>query len=64
MDTYGLMRQFADSWALLGLCLIFLGVLVWVWRPGARKAHDAAAASIFRNETRPAGAGRDVRERG
>ena len=54
MDTYSLMRQFADSWALLALFLIFLGVILWVFRPGARQMQDDAAESIFRNETRPA----------
>ena len=54
MQTYSLLREFADSWMLLALTLVFLGVGVWAFRPGSRKTHDDAAASIFRNETRPA----------
>lgn len=54
MDTYSLLRQFADSWALLALVLIFVGVIAWVFRPGSRRLHDDAANSIFRNERRPA----------
>ena len=54
MDTYSLLRQFADSWALLLLVLVFLGTVVWAWRPGSRGLHDDAARSIFRNEDRPA----------
>ncbi|MDO5643892.1 MAG: cbb3-type cytochrome c oxidase subunit 3 [Paracoccus sp. (in: a-proteobacteria)] len=54
MDIYTWMRQFADSWALLALFLIFIGVILFVFRPGARAAQDDAARSIFRNETRPA----------
>ncbi|TKW68173.1 MAG: cbb3-type cytochrome c oxidase subunit 3 [Paracoccus denitrificans] len=54
MDIYSLMREFADSWALLALFVIFIGVILFVFRPGARAAQDDAARSIFRNETRPA----------
>jgi cytochrome c oxidase cbb3-type subunit 4 len=56
METYTVLRAFADSWALLLLTLFFLGVLVWAFRPGSRALHDAAANSIFRNEDKPAGA--------
>lgn len=55
MDTYGLLREFADSWALVVLTLVFIGVLVWAFRPGSRALHDEAAAAIFRNDTKPAG---------
>ncbi len=54
MDLYSLMRQFADSWALLALVLIFLGVALWVFRPGTEKLHEDAAESIFRHDRRPA----------
>jgi len=54
METYSFLREFADSWALLSLFLIFLGVIVWAFRPGSRKVHDDVANSIFRNEKKPA----------
>lgn len=54
MDTYSILREFADSWVLLVLTLVFLGVIVWAWRPGSRPLHDDAATSIFRNDTKPA----------
>ncbi|MDO5647559.1 cbb3-type cytochrome c oxidase subunit 3 [Paracoccus sp. (in: a-proteobacteria)] len=54
METYSLLRAFADSWALLALTLFFVGVVAFVFRPGARRAQQDAANSIFRNETRPA----------
>ncbi|PLL14287.1 CcoQ/FixQ family Cbb3-type cytochrome c oxidase assembly chaperone [Tabrizicola sp. TH137] len=57
METYSLLREFADSWMLLLLVLVFLGVVFWAWRPGSRKLHDEAATSIFRNELKPAGGG-------
>ncbi len=55
MSTYETMRHFADSWALLVLFLFFLGLIVWVYRPGARKLHDEIANSIFQNEDKPKG---------
>ncbi|WP_265499195.1 cbb3-type cytochrome c oxidase subunit 3 [Paracoccus beibuensis] len=54
METYSFLRTLADSWVLLALTLIFLCVIGFVFRPGARRAQKDAAESIFRNETRPA----------
>ena len=53
METYTLLRLFADSWALLLLTAVFLGVIVWALRPGSRPLHDDAARSIFRDDTKP-----------
>ena len=53
MQTYNSLREFADSWMLLALTLVFVGVVIWAFRPGSRKTHDDVAASIFRNESRP-----------
>ncbi len=58
METYSLLREFADSWALLALVTIFVGVVVWAFRPGSRALHNEAATAIFRNETKPAGEAR------
>jgi len=54
METYSFLRQLADSWGLLVMFVLFLGVVAWVFRPGSRKAQDDAANSIFRNDRRPA----------
>ena len=54
MDRYSFLRQLADSWVLLALTLVFIGVVLFVWRPGSRRLHRDAAESIFRNETKPA----------
>ena len=54
MDRYSFLRQLADSWVLLALTLVFIGVVLFVWRPGSRRLHRDAAESIFRNEKRPA----------
>ena len=54
METYSLLRQFADSWMLLALMLFFIGVVIWVFLPSRREVHDDAAQVIFRNERAPA----------
>ncbi|MFC0201078.1 cbb3-type cytochrome c oxidase subunit 3 [Paracoccus rhizosphaerae] len=54
METYSFLRTLADSWVLLALTVIFVGVILFVFRPGARRVQRDAAESIFRNETRPA----------
>ena len=47
MHVYSIMREFADSWALLGLVLVFLCIIAWAYRPGSRKVRffpeDASA---------------------
>jgi cytochrome c oxidase cbb3-type subunit IV len=53
MDMYTLMREFADSWALLLLFVVFLVVILWAYRPGSRKVHDEVANSIFRHDKKP-----------
>ncbi len=53
METYSLLRQIADSWGMLSLLAIFLGVVVWVFRPGSKKIHSDTANMIFRNEDKP-----------
>jgi cytochrome c oxidase cbb3-type subunit IV len=45
METYTALRQFADSWALLLMAGFFVGVVVFVFRPGS-KAHYERAAQI------------------
>jgi cytochrome c oxidase cbb3-type subunit 4 len=56
METYSFLREFADSWMLVFMTLVFVGVCVWAFRPGSRRVHDEAANSIFRNDDRPASA--------
>lgn len=56
MEIYSFLRELADSWVLLALTLFFLGVVLFVFRPGSRKVQRDAAESIFRHETRPADA--------
>ncbi|MGI3170259.1 cbb3-type cytochrome c oxidase subunit 3 [Pseudooceanicola sp. C21-150M6] len=56
MDTYSILREFADSWMLLAMFGFFLGVILWVLRPGSRATYAETAGIPFRNEQSPAGA--------
>lgn len=63
METYSLLRQFADSWMLLALFAFFIGVVLWVlFRPGSSKIYSDVANIPFRNEDKPAPE-RDAKER-
>lgn len=53
---YHILREFADSWAVIGLMAVFLGAVVWAWRPGSRKTHEDTANIPFRHEDKPASA--------
>jgi len=50
MDTYSLLREFADSWMVLALMLFFIGVVIWTLRPGSKKIHDDIAQIPLRND--------------
>jgi cytochrome c oxidase cbb3-type subunit 4 len=50
MDTYSILRSFADSWGLLAMVLIFLGAVVYALRPGAKEIHDDIARIPLRND--------------
>ncbi|EAQ22935.1 MULTISPECIES: CcoQ/FixQ family Cbb3-type cytochrome c oxidase assembly chaperone [unclassified Roseovarius] len=54
METYSLLREFADSWMLLVLFAFFVGVVVWVFRPGATKSYENPSNIPFRHEDKPA----------
>lgn len=51
METYTAMRHFADSWGLLAMTVFFLAVVLFVFRPGARKAAQQAAIIPFVEES-------------
>lgn len=51
MDTYTLMREFADSWGLLFMFLFFIGANAFVFlRPRASQVADNAAAIPFKED--------------
>ena len=54
---YHILREFADSWAALALLLVFVGAVVWSFRPGSTRVHDDIANIPFRHEDKPADRG-------
>jgi len=61
MQEYSFLRHLADSWGLLAMMLVFVGIFVWAFRPGSRRTHDEIANSIFRNDSKPAEAPKPAR---
>lgn len=51
MDTYSLLRQFADSWVLLAMFAFFVGAGVWAFLPSQSSARDDASMIPLRNDT-------------
>jgi cytochrome c oxidase cbb3-type subunit 4 len=43
METYEAVARFAQNWGLVYFFIAFLGVVLFVLRPKARKTYDAAA---------------------
>ncbi len=53
MDTYTLLRHFADSWVLLAMMLVFVGIVLWTLRPGSGASHRDTAEIPLRNDRLP-----------
>jgi cytochrome c oxidase cbb3-type subunit IV len=52
MMDYNTLRHFADSWGLLGLFVFFVGMVIFVMRPGSRKQYDDAANIPFKEDSK------------
>lgn len=63
MDTYDLMRRFADSWFLLAMVLFFLGVVLRALNPW-RASEMQEAAAIPLDERGPRDFDRDAAKAG
>jgi cytochrome c oxidase cbb3-type subunit 4 len=50
MSTYETMRHFADSWAMLAMLIFFVGTIVMIFLPGAKRRADEAANIPLREE--------------
>lgn len=51
METYTLLREFADSWFLIVLFAFFVGAWVFAFWPSQQGARDDAASIPLRDET-------------
>ena len=49
-STYEALRHFADSWGLLTMMVVFVGLAAWPFRPGAKADNDTAARMIFEGD--------------
>ena len=49
-STYEGLRQFADSYGLALMALVFASLAAWPFRPGAGERNRTAATSIFQGE--------------
>lgn len=48
-STYELLRQFADSWVLTAMAVVFVILAAWPFRPGAGRRNHDAAQLIFKD---------------
>ena len=51
LSTYQAAADFAESWGLGLMLLVFVAFVLWPFRPGAREQQDQAAQMIFKDET-------------
>ncbi len=50
METYTLLREFADSWFLIAMVAFFLGTCVFAFWPSQNSARDDAASIPLRDD--------------
>lgn len=48
--TYDAMRLFADSWGLVYLVVVFIGVCLFVFRPGSAKTYQEKSEIPLRED--------------
>ncbi len=63
MHFYSHLREFADSWFLLFMTGVFVGVALYAFRPSAKAVQKAAALSIFNHEDHPKSSAQTTRKR-
>lgn len=50
MSFYEQLRHFADSYGLLVMLLVFIGLCAWPFRPGARRRNEAVKRAILKDD--------------
>ena len=56
METYDTLRYFVSIGSLVVMVVLFIGVVLFLFRPGSKKIHEETSNMIFRNDDRPAAA--------
>ena len=54
MDIYNFLREVAGSWSLILMFAFFVGMILWIMRPGSKEIHQDTADIPFRHEDKPA----------
>ena len=49
---YSSFREFADSWGLVYLFALFIGVIIFTFRPGSKKQADEIAKIPFKEDSK------------
>ena len=49
-STYEFLRHLADSWVLVIMFIVFLGLILWPFRRSAKKHNHDAANLIFKDD--------------
>ncbi|AKM09524.1 cbb3-type cytochrome c oxidase subunit 3 [Croceicoccus naphthovorans] len=49
-SLYDALRHIADSYGLIAMMAVFVVLVAWPFRPGARDRNDEAANMIFKDE--------------
>jgi cytochrome c oxidase cbb3-type subunit 4 len=50
---YETLRDFADTWGLVFLTVLFVGIVLYTLRPGSKEVHDDISRIPFRNTDGP-----------
>ena len=50
-STYDTLRHLADSWGLAALVVIYLGLVLWPFRPDLKDRNEHAANMIFAEDS-------------
>ncbi|QMU59394.1 MAG: CcoQ/FixQ family Cbb3-type cytochrome c oxidase assembly chaperone [Boseongicola sp.] len=53
METYSVLREFADSWFLIGMFAFFVGTWIFAFWPSLKSSRDDAASIPMRDEIAP-----------
>lgn len=56
METYDTLRYVTSLVSLVAMFVLFIGVVLFLFRPGSKKLHEETSNMIFRNDDRPAAA--------
>ena len=54
METTSILTELADNRMLVAMFTLFVGAILWAFRPGSKAVHEETANIPFRNEDFPA----------